>query len=142
MLRYVLMADWEVAAEADFQQRKDQAKLAQERAEALAEKQRAEDLAEQEARRAARIRQKARDEERYWEEVKQKNQLCLTKKRAPLTLLDVQKTTNQHAGKRGAFKSARQRAAEARSVKARLQRQKAEQMMEQHKEDEEQMREN
>ena len=89
-------------------------------------------MAEQEARRAARIRQKEKDEEKYWEEVKQKNQLCLTKRRTPLTLLDVQGTTNQHAGKRGAFKSARQRAAEAKSVKARLQRQKAEQIMEQH----------
>jgi hypothetical protein len=131
-----MSADWEAKAMAEFEKR--QAKEAERAAaEKVREEQRMVRLNEEaKSKREERERRKAAEEKKYWEDVDTKNALAKTRRKPLMTITDALANCNSNGGKAGAFKSERRRKAEAASIKAKLQRARAERLLQQQRAEE------
>lgn len=133
-----MAADWENDAMAAFEKKQAHEKALEEArcAKEEARLQRANEEAL--ARREERERKKADEEKKYWENVETKNALAKTRRKPLMTITDALANCNGNPGKSGAFRSAQRRKAEAASIKAKLQRERAERLLEEQRAEERQ----
>ena len=133
-----MAADWEKDAMDAFEKKQAHEKVLEEARRAKEEARLLRANEEAKERKAERERQKAAEEKKYWEDVETKNALAKTKRKPLMTITDALNNCNGNAGKSGAFRSSRRRKAEAASIKAKLQRARAERLLQEQRAEERQ----